>query len=232
MICPNCNNEIQHGLAFCPKCGTALNKDEETMVNSDEETQVGPQQRPQYHQPQYQQQYQQPQYQQPPYQQPYGVPNQGGNKNTGLIIACVVLGVILLGVIGVGAWMYIDNNQKEKEKIVQELKEKEEALKEAEEKGSDTVIVEKTKQVVVPAAAPAAPAYSEPANPSYVSIKGNSVNIRVSPSLSAGVMGLVYKGETLGFIADLGEWYEVDYYGSYGYVRKHHTTGKRIAVAY
>lgn len=189
MICPNCNKEIQSGLAFCPHCGTPI-----------------PQQ---------------------PYSY-YGAPqNNNKNKNGLLIGLCIALGILLLLVIGIGGWLVYSHNEEEKEKIAQELAVKKKELEEAQEKTPDTVIVEKTKKVKEVVSVE----HQEPINPTSVRIKGNAVNVRYSPSLSSDVMGLVYKGESFGFISDLGEWYEIDYYGSYGYVRKHHTNGKRIAVA-
>lgn len=162
--------------------------------------------------------------------QNYGQQNPSNRNNTNnvLIGICVALAVLLVGAIGFGAWYYITQKEKEKEEIAQQLRDKEKALREAEERTPDTIVVEKTKTVTV---APPAPAYSEPINPSTVLILGNVVNVRSDTSLGASVIGVVYKGQSVEFAADYGEWYGVYLDGYYGYIRKHHTNGKRIAVA-
>lgn len=188
MICPNCNKEIQAGLAYCPHCGAALNP------------------------------------------APYNYyPNNNGSKNNNVLIAiCVALAVLLVGAIGIGFWYYHTNNEKEKEVIAQQLREKEKELKQAEEKKPDTVVVEKTKTVTVPQPQPT---YSEPINPSWVYILGNVVNVRSSPSMGASVITAVSKGQYVEFSSDYGDWYEVYANGYYGFIRKYHTNGKRIAIA-
>lgn len=155
-------------------------------------------------------------------------PNNNKNTNNVLIGICAVLVVLLLGAIGFGAWYYISTKEKEKEAIAQQLRDKERALQEAEERTPDTIVVEKTKTVTVP---PPAPAYTEPINPSTVLILGNVVNVRSDTSLGASVIGVVYKGQSVEYAADYGEWYGVYVNGYYGYIRKHHTNGKRIAIA-
>lgn len=140
-------------------------------------------------------------------------------KNTGLIIACSILGLLLAVAIGFGVNMYLTNNEKEKADLEQRAQEAE-----AKAEIKDTVVVEKVKEVKVRE-------HVEPANPSIVHIKGNVVNVRDSPSLHGSVIGTVYKGEDLTYYATEGDWYAVNYYGSWGYIRKYHTNGKRIAVA-
>lgn len=148
-------------------------------------------------------------------------------SNSSNIIVFAVVGVLLFAAIGFGAWYYISQNEKEKLALEQRAREAEQAKKEAEEKAPDTVVVEKVKPIVKDYST----TYYEPENPSVVYIKGNRVNVRDCASMSGGVLGLVKKGERLDYLGTYGDWYEVNYYGTIGYIRKYHTNGKRIAVA-
>lgn len=155
----------------------------------------------------------------------YQNPSRPSNSNNGIIFA--IVGVLFLAIIGLGAWYYISQNEKEKQALEQRANEAEQAKKEAEEKKPDTVVVEKVKTVKEYSTS----TYYEPENPSVVYITGNRVNVRNCASMSGGVLGLVLKGQSLNYISTYGDWYEVDYYGTVGYIRKYHTNGKRIAIA-
>lgn len=89
--CPNCNSTIDDtGAAFCPNCGTPLQKSVEQPAQEQPPVNYQP---PAYQQPGYQPPaYQPPVYQQPVYQQPVA-PERSGN---GIGTAGFVLGLIAL----------------------------------------------------------------------------------------------------------------------------------------
>ncbi len=155
MICPNCNNELQDGVAFCKYCGASLKDykpeaEEKTVIIPDETDVVVPAEEPVYvpeEAPEYipaeEAAYIPPE--EPAYIPPeepayaaYEVAKDEAPKKkgkAGKVVGIVVGALLLLAAIGFGVWMMLQKNEAEdkleaKEKSLQSIQSELDSTKE------------------------------------------------------------------------------------------------------
>ena len=157
-------------------------------------------------------------YGQPPYYQP---PRNNSNKT--LLTVIIVLLALLL--VGGGVWIYMDNKNKEEQKVQQEKLENEAKIKKLEEKTKQLEAEKEQKPKEVVRTIRETPT-STSTTPKVV-INGVGVRLRFGPGTEYGYLTwsngqtrAPSKGERLEYIDETSGWYRVRYKGQAFYVSK------------